>query len=150
VRISELADRAGLPTSTVRYYERIGLLAVPARTPAGYREYDDAATARLLFIGRARRMGLSCDQIAEVLPIWDGVHCAATHERIADLIEAKRAEIHARIADLERFAAQLDDVRETLEASAPPATCRPDLSCCMPETSGSEPAPVALMPKPRR
>ena len=41
VRISELADRVGVPTSTVRYYERVGLLAVPARTASGYRDYDE-------------------------------------------------------------------------------------------------------------
>ena len=44
MRISELAGSAGVPTSTVRYYERVGLLAVPDRTLSGYRDYDhDAA-----------------------------------------------------------------------------------------------------------
>ena len=57
-----------MPTSTVRYYERIGLLAAPARTTAGYRDYDEDAAARLLFVHRARTMGLSCDQIATLLP----------------------------------------------------------------------------------
>jgi DNA-binding transcriptional MerR regulator len=65
VRISELADRVGVPTSTVRYYERIGLLYAPARTGSGYRAYDEDSATRLLFVTRARRLGLSCDQIAE-------------------------------------------------------------------------------------
>ncbi|MEX2255283.1 MAG: MerR family DNA-binding transcriptional regulator [Acidimicrobiia bacterium] len=47
VRISELADRVGIPASTVRYYERIGLLPSPARTTSGYRDYDDGAVTRL-------------------------------------------------------------------------------------------------------
>ena len=54
VRISELAESVGVPTSTVRYYERVGLLALPARTPSGYRDYGEDAAARLLFIARAR------------------------------------------------------------------------------------------------
>jgi len=57
MRISELADTVGVPASTVRYYERVGLLAAPARTASGYRDYDDDAASRLLFITRSRRMG---------------------------------------------------------------------------------------------
>jgi DNA-binding transcriptional MerR regulator len=149
VRISELAEQAGVPTSTVRYYERTGLLPIPARTPSGYRDYDDASAARLLFITRARRMGLTCEQIAEVLPVWDGVNCAAAQDQVTTLIEGKRVEIRERIADLEYFAEQLDDVRAMLEASPPPATCRPDLSCCVPETSGDV-APVVFGPSRQR
>jgi DNA-binding transcriptional MerR regulator len=149
VRISELADRVGVPTSTVRYYERIGLVAVPERTPSGYRDYDDAAAGCLLFITRARRMGLSCEQIADVLPIWGGANCAGAHEQVTRLIETKRAEIAERITELERFAEQLDDVWVALETAPPPEACRTDLSCCVPETDGSAFEPVALMPKPR-
>ena len=58
VRISELAGSAGVPTSTVRYYERVGLMAVPERTPSGYRDYGEEAAARLLFVTRARRIRL--------------------------------------------------------------------------------------------
>jgi len=148
VRISELADHVGVPASTVRYYERIGLVPLPARTPSGYRDYDDGAAARLLFITRARRMGLTCEQIAEVLPIWDGVNCGAAHEQVTRLIEEKRAEIVERIKDLERFAAQLDEVHTMLDKSPPPAACRPDLSCCVPDTE-VEVAPVSLLPNRR-
>jgi DNA-binding transcriptional MerR regulator len=150
VRISELADRVGVPTSTVRYYERIGLLSLPDRTPSGYRDYDDEAAARLLFVTRARGMGLSCEQIAEVLPIWNGANCAGAHEQVTRLIETKRSEIAERITELERFAAQLDEVRTALDAAPPPTACRTDLSCCVPETSGGEVALIDLMPTHRR
>jgi DNA-binding transcriptional MerR regulator len=149
VRISELARQVGVPTSTVRYYERVGLLSPPARTPSGYRDYDDGAAARLLFVTRARRMGLSCEQIAEVLPIWDGANCAGAHESVTRLIDTKRGEVAAHIAELERFAQQLDEVRDALEAAPPPAACRTDLSCCVPETSGDGSAPIALVARPR-
>ena len=114
VRIAELAERVGVPTSTVRYYERVGLLDSPARTPSGYRDYDDEAAARLLFVSRARNMGLTCVQIADLLPIWDGTNCAGARERVATLISSKQAEIAERIAELESFSAQLDDVRAAI------------------------------------
>jgi len=48
------------------------------------------------------------------------------------LIAEKQAEVAARIKELKAFAAQLDSVRATLEASPPPAACRTDLTCCVP------------------
>jgi DNA-binding transcriptional MerR regulator len=146
VRISELADRVGVPTSTVRYYERVGLLACPSRTPSGYRDYGEDAAVRLLFIARARRMGLECDQIVELLPIWDGTNCGATHERVSALIHTKKAEIAERIAELQRFADQLDAVGAELDSSSPPSECRTDLSCCVPESAGAA-VPVDLVPR---
>jgi DNA-binding transcriptional MerR regulator len=132
VRISELADKVGVPVSTLRYYERTGLMAEPARTSSGYREYDDNAATQLLFITRARKLGLTCEQILELLPIWGGTHCTSTHDEVARLIDDKKIEIAARIKELTTFAAQLDSVRTILESSPPPHTCRTDLSCCVP------------------
>jgi DNA-binding transcriptional MerR regulator len=140
VRISELAEHVGVPVSTVRYYERIGLLAEPERTTSGYRQYDDESATRLLFISRARRLGLNCDQIASLLPIWGGSDCTSAHDEVTRLIEDKKAEIAARIAELAAFASQLDAVRTELEAAPPPQACRTDLSCCVPSgPTGFEP-----------
>jgi DNA-binding transcriptional MerR regulator len=136
VRISELAGSVGVPTSTVRYYERVGLMALPERTASGYRDYGDEAAARLLFITRARHMGLSCEQITSLIPIWAGTNCSAAHERVGQLIDEKQAEIIDRIAELEQFSAQLDAVRTALDAESPPQACRSDLSCCVPESGG--------------
>ncbi len=127
--ISELADRVGVPTSTVRYYERIGLVGAPSRTGSGYRAYDEESATRLLFVTRARRLGLTCDQITALLPVWDGTNCAAASERVGRLIDDKQAEIATRITELQAFAAQLDEVRATLEASPSLDACRTDLSC---------------------
>ena len=132
MRISELADQVGVPVSTVRYYERIGLMATPSRTCSGYRDYDEVSATRLLFVSRARSLGLSCEQISELLPVWGGTNCTSAHHRVVRLIEDKQAEIAARIEDLTAFAAQLDGVRAALAASPPPADCRTDLGCCVP------------------
>jgi DNA-binding transcriptional MerR regulator len=132
MRISELAEKVGVPTSTVRYYERIGLLSEPSRTGSGYRDYDEESASRLLFVARARRLGLNCEQIAELLPIWGGTNCASAHDKVTRLIDDKKAEVAARIKELRAFAAQLAGVRATLEASPPPHACRTDLTCCVP------------------
>jgi DNA-binding transcriptional MerR regulator len=149
VRISELAESAGVPTSTVRYYERVGLLADPSRTASGYRDYGDDAAARLLFIARARRMGLSCEQITTLIPVWAGTNCGAAHERVGRLIEEKQVEIAERISDLEQFASQLQAVRYALDAEPPPPACRSDLTCCVPESAGV-PMTIELMPRHER
>jgi hypothetical protein len=75
---------------------------------------------------------LSCEQIAELLPVWGGVDCLATQQRVRGLIDDKQAEIAGRIIELREFAAALDQVRATLDASPPPAVCLTDLSCCVP------------------
>lgn len=52
--IGRLADAVGLEAKTLRFYDRVGLLPPAARTPAGYRLYDDSAAPRLQFIRRAK------------------------------------------------------------------------------------------------
>ena len=146
MRISELADTAGVPASTVRYYERVGLMTLPARTSSGYRDYDEDAAGQLLFITRARRMGLSCEQITSLIPVWAGTNCGAAHDRVGQLIEEKQAEIAERIAELQQFSAQLAAVGATLDAEAPPEACRADLTCCVPE-SGAVAVAIELRPR---
>jgi len=142
MRISELAQRAGVAPSTVRYYERIGLVPPPVRTASGYRTYDEDAAARLLFVTRAKRIGLTLEQIAALLPVWDGVNCAATHEKITEVVAKKSADVREHILELQRFASQLDEIADSLQATPPPSACLPDLSCCVPTVAD---APVTEM-----
>ena len=144
MRISELAESAGVPTSTVRYYERIGMLPSPARTPSGYRDFDDRAAARLLFITRARRMGLSCEQIGTLLSAWSGSNCSAAHDRVVRMVRDKRTEIARRISELEQLDAELAEIGVDLASSTPPPACRADLTCCVPESTGVAAVPLEL------
>lgn len=146
MRISELADDLGVAPSAIRYYERIGLVPRAPRTASGYRSYDEDATARLRFVTRAKRIGLSLEEIAELLPIWDGANCAATHDEITRLVDAKRAEVLARVRELQRFAEQLDEIRVVLAEDPPPAACRPDLSCCVPVARAMPVTPIVWSP----
>ena len=131
-RISDLAETVGVSTSTVRYYERIGLVPEPQRTAAGYRQYNPDAEARLRFIVRGKRLGLSLEQIAELLGVWDGSNCATTKDLLRQLLDEKQAEIAAHMRELRRFSKQLRDVHEQLLTSVTPGVCSPELECCAP------------------
>ena len=94
--IGELASRARVPTSTVRYYERRGLLAPDARR-SGQRRYREASLRRLVFIGLMQDAGLSLDDIAGVLDAesvdaWKQIgrrRLVALDEQLADLQRAR-------------------------------------------------------------
>lgn len=66
LRIGELMSQSGLGRKALRLYEAKGLLAPPQRTPAGYRVYPPDTPAVLAFIKRARRLGLSLTEIANI------------------------------------------------------------------------------------
>jgi MerR family copper efflux transcriptional regulator len=84
MRISELSRRSGVPASTLRYYEDVGLLPATKRSPAGYRLYDDHARQRLMFIEAGKRLRLSLSSIGQLLPALDD-RIAEADSAIADL-----------------------------------------------------------------
>ena len=98
LRSGQLARAAGVPLSTVRYYERAGLLPAPRRTAKGYRLYDEEALRRLRFVRRAKDLGFTLGEIEELLALRAarGADCATVRQRVA----AKRAEVERRIAEL--------------------------------------------------
>jgi MerR family transcriptional regulator, copper efflux regulator len=75
LQISELAELAEVPVSTLRYYERIGLLPSPDRSLNGYRVYDESAVEHLAFIARAKRMGVPLEQVSELIELWSTGGC---------------------------------------------------------------------------
>lgn len=70
VAIGQAAERAGVSARMVRHYEGLGLLADVARTDSGYRQYTEADVHSLRFIRRARDLGFSMDEIAQLLGLW--------------------------------------------------------------------------------
>src|SRR5262245_8814555 len=75
-RIAAVAARTGFSAPTLRYYEQIGLLSPAERTEAGYRLYDERAVERLSFIARAKRLGCTLEEIADLAEAWDSNECA--------------------------------------------------------------------------
>lgn len=106
--IAELAASAGVKVSTVRFYERRGLLPSPARTPNGYRAYDAEDVRRVRFLRRGQDLGFGLAELAEVLALSGRVRDGLVPgEEVVRRSGAKLDEISARIADLERMRAAL-------------------------------------------
>jgi len=108
--ISALASRYGVSTDTLRYYERMGLLAPSGRTASGYRLYGDEAAERLGFIRCAQRMGLQLRDVRELLEIKDQGQCPCGH---TDEVVARRlAEVTTEIAQLSALQRELVALKE--------------------------------------
>jgi MerR family copper efflux transcriptional regulator len=115
--ISRLAREAGVKVSTVRFYERRGLLDA-SRTRKGYRAYDDAALRRLRFIRRAADLGFSLDEIETVLSASEDGFIREPALRTAALSKVK--DLQARIEDLERLKVGIETL---LRRRKPGAEC---------------------------
>lgn len=94
--IGRLARDAGVNVQTIRFYQRRGLLAKPSRPPGGVRRYASDAAVRIRFIKRAQALGFSLDEIALLLGLSDGKHCAETQA----LAEKKLAMVEEKLNDL--------------------------------------------------
>ncbi|WP_109505608.1 MerR family transcriptional regulator [Nocardioides speluncae] len=140
-RISQLAERSGVPATTLRYYESAGLLPA-GRTEAGYRVYDDASARRLEFISSAKALGLPLEEIRDLLGAWESGVCAHVRERMLPLVAQRMDETDRRRAELAAFAAQLATARAQLSTVAPAGACGPGCGC----VANREPASGAAGP----
>jgi MerR family transcriptional regulator, copper efflux regulator len=126
MRISQLAERSGVPATTLRFYESAGLLAAQ-RTASGYRAYGEDAVRRLAFIGAAKRLGLSLEDIAELLTVWQAGACAQVKADLRPRVVARLAEVERRAGELAAFMASLRSALEHLDALPDRATpCDPE------------------------
>lgn len=110
MRIGEVAGRSGVNPTTIRYYEDIGLLPEPERTPSGYRDYTEEAVARLSFVRAAQSIGLSLGEIREVLALREQGQAPCPH--VITLLEQRAAELAERIAGLERMRNELMELAQ--------------------------------------
>jgi MerR family mercuric resistance operon transcriptional regulator len=104
---------------TIRYYQRIGLVAEPPRPLGGIRHYDGKAVSRLKFIKRAQQLGFSLDEVRNLLVLEDGQNCRETRA----LAEKKLEAIELRLADLRRMRKLLRDLIAECESGKRPRAC---------------------------
>ena len=103
--IGEAAARSGVSAKMIRHYETLGLLPAVNRTDAGYRQYRSAEVHTLRFIRRARTLGFSMTEIAELLKLWQNKRRASA--------DVKRIAL-AHVADLENRIAEMQAMQQTL------------------------------------
>jgi MerR family transcriptional regulator, copper efflux regulator len=105
LNISQAAAQSGVSAKMVRHYESLGLLPAVHRTDAGYRQYGEKEVHTLRFIRRARALGFSMAEIAELLKLWQNKRRASA--------DVKRIAL-AHVADLERRIAEMEAMKQTL------------------------------------
>lgn len=108
MRIGEVADAAGVPAQTIRYYERRGLLPAPERGTSGYRRYDQSTLTQLQFIRGAQAAGLTLEQIASILSLRRDGATPCTH--VHSLLLAKLDDVRARQATLALLKDELENL----------------------------------------
>lgn len=94
--IGRLARSAGVNIQTIRFYQRLGLIAKPPKPLGGMRHYPSDTVGRVRFVKRAQALGFSLDEIALLLGLSDGKHCAETKA----LAEKKLATVEQKMNDL--------------------------------------------------
>ncbi|GAA4091598.1 MerR family transcriptional regulator [Actinomadura miaoliensis] len=130
MRISQLAERTGVPATTLRFYESAGLLPAD-RTPAGYRVYGQDAVERLAFIGAAKDLGLPLEEIAELLRVWAAGACAEVKAELRPRVAARLTEVERRVAELTALTVSLRRALAHLDA-LPDRSRRCDPRCGFP------------------
>ncbi len=106
MRIGKLSAETGISTKTIRYYEEIGLLPVPAREPSGYRSYEAEDVQRLEFINKAKLLGLTLEEVGDVLQASDPEQMNCEH--VLGLLEEKLAQIDAWLQEAHEMREVLD------------------------------------------
>jgi DNA-binding transcriptional MerR regulator len=134
LRIGELAARCGVSPDTIRFYEREKLLPRPRRTASRYRVYGEIDEDRVRFIRQAQAMGLSLDNVRELVRERQ-LHTPGECRHVAQLLRARIEVLDARIRELRAFRKRLGE----------------SLARC--ESVGTEECPVILdlsRPRPKR
>ncbi|MBX9865121.1 MAG: helix-turn-helix domain-containing protein [Hyphomicrobium sp.] len=106
--IGDLSKATSTKVETIRYYERIGLLAPPARTAGNYRAYGDTELGRLSFIRRARDLGFGIDQIRALLSLSEKKKRSC--KAIDAIARQHLADVDSKLADLMALRSELDSI----------------------------------------
>jgi len=147
LQVGDLAKAVGKTVRAIHHYEDVGLLRPHARSKGRYRLYDQAALARVRWIGKLHDLGLSLSQIQEMVQLWESASSApGAMARIRDLytqkLEETRTQI-AHLATLERELAASLDYLDTCDTCDPAELVRACTCCNHHDRSQPEPHLVA-------
>ena len=122
MRIGDIAKEAGVGVETIRFYEQKGLIAQPPKPrTGGYRDYPAQSVHRIRFIRRAQQLGFSLGEIVELLELEAGpdAGCADVRRRA----ETKRAEVLAKIDNLDKIKGVLEALIDACPGKGPARKC---------------------------
>jgi DNA-binding transcriptional MerR regulator len=110
MQINQLAALTGVSPKAIRYYESIGVLPKPRRSPNGYRNYEDTDVERLKLVAGARRLEFTLDDVTEIIAMRD--RREAPCRVMLDKLAQKADEIAQRIVELQRLEGELRHLYE--------------------------------------
>lgn len=99
LQIGEVAKRAGVSIDTLRYYEKVKLLPMPARSSGGFRLFSPEYVERVRFIKQAKELGFSLEEIKGLLATGGAEEC----RKVRDLLQRKLTELDARLKAMKSF-----------------------------------------------
>ncbi|MFZ0013936.1 MAG: heavy metal-responsive transcriptional regulator [Acidimicrobiia bacterium] len=108
MKIGQLAERTGISTKAIRYYEDIGVLPEPERAENGYRNYDPATAERISFIQDAQSAGMTLTEIQLILELRDGGQSTCGH--VIEALENHLEEVDRQMDELVRTRHRIDDI----------------------------------------
>ncbi len=119
--IGQVAKQTGVKVETIRFYEREGLIGTPLRSDAGYRQYQDDVVRRIRFIKRAKDLGFTLKEVAELLSLQAApdVSCADIKARA----QGKITDIEERIRILGRMKRALERLAAECSGNGPVTEC---------------------------
>lgn len=121
MKIGELAAQTGTSVDTIRYYERLGLWPLPARTEGNYRHYRSEHVERLNFIRHSRALGVSLEDVRTLLRLKDDPH--ADCRGVDQLLASHLNRVAQQIAALQALATQLQALRACCQGPSRAADC---------------------------
>ena len=110
--IGALAAASGIKITTVRYYERAGLMPAPMRTAGRHRNYTSAQLRRLLFICRARELEFSIEEISLLLILAEPARAKTSCREVQHVAAAHLKKLRQKITGLMKVEAMLADAVE--------------------------------------
>jgi Cu(I)-responsive transcriptional regulator len=110
MQIGTVARKSGVPAKTIRYYESVGLIDQAGRSASGYRVYGLRDIQTLRFISRARGLGFSVKDVADLLALWRDQ--ARSSAQVKHLASDHLGQIDRKIAELRAVRATLVDLIE--------------------------------------
>jgi DNA-binding transcriptional MerR regulator len=141
MRIGDLAQRVGVSTDTVRFYERSGWLPRAARQDNSYRDYGEADVEHLRLLIQLRRLDMPLEDAARIAGWCHAGHCLDTTSELPELIARRRAEVATRIAGLRALDMRLAELERHLRqpSRALAMLDAPESACC--DAAGAVMAP---------
>jgi DNA-binding transcriptional MerR regulator len=123
LRIGEVAGQVGMTAKAIRYYEALGLLDPPRRTPKGYRVYDPAVVGQLQFIRRAKVLGLSLDEIKRLSETARSGDSTALRAQVVNVLDEKLDGYQQKIAELAERRSALKERRQLAVLATTASSC---------------------------